>query len=83
VSRQPLITRPTTLHMHIPEGIRARLDLYLHSDLEGRVPKGAYQAFFSERITEFFNQEEFVLPNGEKVRGSADAIALINALLEE
>jgi len=41
-------------NLHLPESVRTRLDLLLFSELEGRVPKGAYQRFFLERITEFF-----------------------------
>lgn len=52
--RQPNIVRPTKLTMALPEDIRAKLDLHLWSDVEGRVPKGAYQKFFLERINEFF-----------------------------
>lgn len=32
-----------SLHLHIPEDLKARLDLELFSEVEGRVPKGAYQ----------------------------------------
>jgi hypothetical protein len=39
----------------LPESVRARLDLLLFSDLEGRVPKGGYQGFFLERIQEYFD----------------------------
>ena len=52
--RKPDVIRPSLLHMSIPEDVRAKLDLYLFSELEGRVPKGAYQKFFTERIQEFF-----------------------------
>lgn len=52
---RPKPIRPSHLHVMIPEDLRARLDLYLWSNLEGRVPKGAYQKFISERIIEFFS----------------------------
>lgn len=52
----PNIIRPTKLTMHLPEDVRARLDLYLFSPLEGRIPKGAYQRFIVERIQEFFSK---------------------------
>lgn len=52
------IDRPTVLHMHLPLSLRVKLDLYLWSELEGRVPKGAYQAFFIERLQEFFGKEK-------------------------
>jgi hypothetical protein len=56
--RPPNITRPVKLTTTLPEDIRAKLDLFLYSELEGRVPKGAYQAFFLERIREFFARME-------------------------
>lgn len=48
------IDRPTSLHISLPVSLRARLDLHLYSGLEGRIPKGAYQTFISERIREYF-----------------------------
>jgi hypothetical protein len=48
------------MNLHLPEDIRAKLDVYLFSAVEGRVPKGAYQAFFIERINEFFARQETV-----------------------
>jgi hypothetical protein len=51
---RPLIIRPTRLETSIPEDLRAKLDLHLMSPLEGRVPKGAYQAFILELMRDFF-----------------------------
>lgn len=50
------IDRPIMLHVALPLSIRTRLDLHLFSELEGRVPKGAYQEFFIERLQEYFSQ---------------------------
>jgi hypothetical protein len=52
--RTPNITRPSKLTLHLPEDIRAKLDLYLFSEIEGRIPYAAYQKFLIERINEFF-----------------------------
>lgn len=52
--RRPNLDRPVKLTLVLPESVRARLDLHLFSELEGRVPQGRYQAFFLERIQEFF-----------------------------
>lgn len=52
MARQPNILRPTKLTMHLPEDVRAKLDLYLWSDVEGKVPKGAYSRFFTQLINE-------------------------------
>lgn len=40
------------LNLALPEDLRARLDLHLYSEVEGRVPQGAYQEFFSRLIRE-------------------------------
>lgn len=53
--RRPNIIRPSKLTTVLPEDIRAKLDLHLWSELEGRVPQGAYQKFLVERIQEFFS----------------------------
>ena len=42
--------RPRSLHLKLPEDILARVDLLLFSDLEGRVPQGAYQNYFLSLI---------------------------------
>ena len=52
--RRPNIEPSVATNLHLPESIRTRLDLVLFSELEGRVPKGAYQRFFLERLQEFF-----------------------------
>lgn len=58
MSRPPNIIPPTRLTLRLPEDVRARLDLYLWSELEGRVPFGRYQEFFLARIREFFDSLE-------------------------
>jgi hypothetical protein len=55
--RKPNILRPTPLKLMLPEDIRAKLDLILYSEVEGRVPLGAYQRFFLERLQEYFSRE--------------------------
>lgn len=77
--RKPDVIRPTLLHMSIPEDVRAKLDLYLFSELEGRVPKGAYQRFFTERIQEFFGWRRldlapYGLPPGFFVSGPKEML---------
>jgi hypothetical protein len=58
LSRPPDILRPVRLHTTLPEDLHAKLTLYLFSESEQRVPKGAYQRFICERIIEFFNNRE-------------------------
>jgi hypothetical protein len=75
------IVRPVALRTTFPEDIRARLDLYLWSEVEGRVPQGAYQRFLISRIREFFEDASLDIgpwlePIGPPmpVRGSPRAI---------
>jgi len=85
--RQPDIFRPIKLTTTLPEDIRAKLDIHLYSDLEGRVPKGAYQQFFIDRIRDFFDTrsldlgEYCDLPTQAIVRGSPETINLLRQLL--
>ena len=86
--RQPDIIRPIKLTTTLPEDVRARLDLHLFSTLENRVPKGAYQQFFIERIREFFDSKvldlsEFcrVPTRGTVVRGSEASVNLLREML--
>lgn len=62
--------------------LRARLDLELHSDLEGRVPLGRYSRFVEERLREYFNWEQldlgaYGLPAGYFIKGPKDMIAAL------
>lgn len=41
------------IKMSLPEDVALRLQLFLTSDLDGKVPFGAYQQFFVARINEF------------------------------
>lgn len=86
--RQPNVIRPTKLHLGLPEDIRTRLDLFLWSDLEGCVPRGAYQRFIIDRIQEHFNNkrlslEPFGFPSGFYVSGPAAMIEALTIRLKE
>jgi hypothetical protein len=87
--RRPAIEPSIPTNIALPEGLRTRLDLILHSEVEGRVPKGAYQRFFSERLVEFFNQRQLdlspylgSLPGERVVRADATTAAALEALLK-
>ena len=85
--RRPDVIRPIKLTTTLPEDIRGRLDLHLYSELEDRVPKGAYQRFLIERIQEFFDSrpldigELCGLSTSAVVRGSPSVIKLLEQLL--
>lgn len=76
MSRPPNIQRPIKLTTTIPEDLRVQLDLHLFSEVEGRVPQGAYQTFLCDRIREFFAYKRFDTGSGI-VQGPASAIEMI------
>lgn len=85
--RMPDPIRPTKLHLGLPEDIRTQLDLVLYSPLEQRVPKGAYQRFFIDRIREFFawtrlDLSVFGFPQGFFVVGPREMIDSLRTQLE-
>lgn len=84
--RKPEVDRPTRLELKLPESLRTRLDLYLFSELEGRVPKGKYQEFFAERVRAFFGNAKldlapFGFPAGYYVEGPKDMIRALQERL--
>jgi len=53
-----LITPTLPLTISLPQPTLEKLEKFLTSDRLGKVPKGAYQRFFVERIEEFFRRIE-------------------------
>lgn len=77
------VDRPVRLITTFPESVRALLDLALYSEVEGRVPKGAYQTFLVARVKEHFEWQSLDLtPFGLEgfVRGPK---VVIDALLRK
>ena len=58
MARRPNIEPSVQLCLCLPLTDRAKLDLYLWSNAEGRVPKGAYQKFFLSLLREHFHRVE-------------------------
>ena len=82
--RRPNIDRPVRLELKMRASIRHRLDLWLWSESEQRVPKGKYQEFFEERTQAFFNNARLDLaPFGLEgsIEGPKDVIAALQARL--
>jgi hypothetical protein len=78
------------LHTTIPAELAAKLDLFLWSEVEGRVPQGAYQGFVVQAIREFFTLRELDLapylgePEGLfVVKGTLPTIVALQHKLEE
>ena len=53
--RPAAITPNKSLHTTLNADLAAKLDLLLYSEVEQRVPKGAYQEFLQARIQEYFS----------------------------
>jgi len=74
----------------LPEDVKGRLDLLLFSEVEGRIPLGAYQNFLVARIQEFFGSESLDLapflvnspPGSAVVRGSPGTVQQLKRILE-
>ncbi len=83
--RKAAITPNRHLHTVLPPDLLARLDLYLWSEVEGRVPKGAYQEFFCTAIRDFFGKRTIDLaplipeaPLGQFfISGTPESLAMI------
>ena len=87
--RHKNIIRSIPITTAFPEDVRAKLDLLLWSDAEGRIPQGAYQKFLLARIEEFFAGDvldlgDFVgiVPKGRHlIRSSRQNIEQLKLLL--
>lgn len=62
---RPSLIRTVPLTITLPEDIHGKLSLYLYSESEQRIPKGAYQRLFVQLLNEFFNKPE-VLNNDSR-----------------
>lgn len=88
--RRPNIEPSVATNLHLPESMRTRLDLLLFSELEGRVPKGAYQRFFLERLQEFFTTRSLdvserigLAPGSCVIKAKPDALLFLEAHLSK
>ena len=87
--RKPNIIPSSIVNVALPLPERTKLDFFLHSEVEGRVPLGAYKEFFSARIREFFDSKNLDLspylgttPGTAIVRGAPEVIEMLKAKLE-
>ena len=90
MGRRPNPVPSVLLNVALPQTVHAQMTLHLFSELEGRVPQGAYQRFLTERIQEFFKEEPLDLapyalgvgPGEMQIHGHPSAVALVKRLLE-
>lgn len=87
--RRPAIDSPTRLNIGLPESERAWLDAHLWSEVDSRVPAGAYRNWILERIREFrswrtLDLTPFGFPSGMLVRGPEEVLRrLAERLIEK
>lgn len=88
MSRRPNPVPSQQLNLALPLDVHSKLSLHLYSELEQRVPHGAYSRFLVERVREFFTYEHLDLapyigcePNVFIVSGSPLAIAALKRRL--
>lgn len=86
--RKAEIDRPVRLDTTLPTSVYAKLALHLHSELEGKIPRGAWQRFIMERIQEFFGSKRldlapYGMPQGFEVYGSPEAIEVLQRFLSQ
>jgi len=72
------------INLHLPEDVRGKLDLHLVSESTQKVPQGAYQRFFTERVHEYFEWGSIDLaayviglPPGSVLRGPKALIKML------
>lgn len=88
--RKPAIEPNRQLEIKLPRDLSVRLDLHLWSDLEERVPRGAYSNLIVPLLREFFERKRLDIslllssePGTHFVYGSEEAIAALQLLLNE
>jgi hypothetical protein len=90
MARRPSVIPTVRLHTALPLDVRAKLDLFLYSEVEGKVPKDAISHFLAERIREFFEWKgmdlgPFIgeLPGIHIIRGSPFTISKLEEVLKD
>lgn len=79
------------LNVGLPLDVHTRLSAFLYSELEGRVPLGAYQRFLSDLIRSHFSEKSLDLapyvpnaaPGAFIIHGSPEAILAAKDALEK
>lgn len=88
MARPKNIRRGLPITIQLDEELLTRLNLFLFSEVEGRIPYAAQKRFIEARIQEFFSSkalplERFNFPAGYFVTGPAAMIDRLQARLEE
>jgi hypothetical protein len=87
--RPPLIRPVRPLNVHVDQELITRADLLLYSELESRVPKGAYQKLFNQLLRQWLDSSTLDLapysggmPGQQIVSGTAGTVESLKLLLD-
>lgn len=58
--RPPNAIPTERINLHLPIDLKAQVDIHLFSDVEQRIPKGAYADFFGALARDFFSKAKQV-----------------------
>jgi hypothetical protein len=58
MARPKQTIRTVYFHIGLPEDLAAKIQLHVFSELEGKIPMGAYQKFFTEVVRAKFDADE-------------------------
>ena len=90
MGRPKLINPTVALNVHLDARLKARMDEVLFSELEERVPFGAYQKFFNLILTQALTFKTLDLapflgtdPGTAIVRGETSVVERLKAHLEQ
>lgn len=89
MAKPPNIIPSQQLNVALPLPLYTQLSAHLYSDLEGRVPHGAYSRFFIDLLRGYFSAQHLDLapfaasePGAWTVSGSPEAIAALQRTLK-
>lgn len=89
VAKTPSIIPSRQLNVALPLPIYTKLVSHLYSELEGRVPHGAFSRFMVDRLQVYFTEASLDLapyvgsaPGTMQVTGTPEAIAALTKVLE-
>ena len=81
------LTPNAHLHIALKPELKVKLDLWLHSAVEERIPKGAHKEFVEQLIREFFEYkntplEPYGFPTGYFITGPAVMVEAVTKRLK-
>lgn len=85
--RRPDLIPSRSIHVRIPEDLLARMDLFLFSNVEGKVPYGEHSRFIAARLREYFEWTQLDLaaaglPAGYFIRGPHEMVQAVDDKLK-